>query len=139
VQKRIDEIKAAYPDVELKVIDNSVDFTLGNYESAIHTLFEGAALAVIVVFLFLRDIRATIIAAVSLPLSIFPAFWALDILGFSLNLVSFLAITLSTGILVDDAIVEIENIVRHMRMGKSPYQARSAPPTRSVSRSSPSA
>jgi multidrug efflux pump subunit AcrB len=75
------------------------------------------------VFLFLRDIRATIIAAVSLPLSIFPAFWAMDILGFSLNLVSFLAITLSTGILVDDAIVEIENIVRHMRMGKSPYQA----------------
>ena len=73
--------------------------------------------------LFLRDIRATIIAAISLPLSIFPAFWAMDLLGFSLNLVSFLAITLSTGILVDDAIVEIENIVRHMRMGKSPYRA----------------
>jgi len=73
--------------------------------------------------LFLRDIRATIIAAISLPLSIFPAFWAMDILGFSLNLVSFLAITLSTGILVDDAIVEIENIVRHMRMGKSGFQA----------------
>src|SRR6202043_1971557 len=79
--------------------------------------------AVVVVLLFLRDIRATIIAAISLPLSIFPAFWAMDILGFSLNLVSFLAITLSTGILVDDAIVEIENIVRHMRMGKSPYRA----------------
>jgi hydrophobe/amphiphile efflux-1 (HAE1) family protein len=123
VQNKIDEIKDAYPDVELRPIDNTVDFTLGNYESAIHTLFEGAALAVIIVFLFLRDVRATIIAAVSLPLSIFPAFWALDILGFSLNLVSFLAITLSTGILVDDAIVEIENIVRHMRMGKSPYQA----------------
>ena len=123
VQKKIDEIKEAYPDVELKPIDTVVDFTLGNYEAAVHTLFEGAALAVIVVFLFLRDIRATIIAAVSLPLSIFPAFWAMDILGFSLNLVSFLAITLSTGILVDDAIVEIENIVRHMRMGKTPYQA----------------
>ncbi len=123
VQKKIDEIKELYPDVELTPIDNSVDFTLGNYDAAIHTLIEGAALAVIVVFLFLRDIRATIIAAVSLPLSIFPAFWALDILGFSLNLVSFLAITLSTGILVDDAIVEIENIVRHIRMGKTPYQA----------------
>ena len=73
--------------------------------------------------LFLRDIRATIIVAISLPLSIFPAFWAMDMLGFSLNLVTFLAITLSTGILVDDAIVEIENIVRHMRMGKSPYRA----------------
>jgi hydrophobe/amphiphile efflux-1 (HAE1) family protein len=123
VQKKIDEIGESYPDVEIKQIDTVVDFTLGNYEAAVHTLFEGAALAVIVVFLFLRDIRATIIAAVSLPLSIFPAFWAMDILGFSLNLVSFLAITLSTGILVDDAIVEIENIVRHMRMGKSPYQA----------------
>jgi multidrug efflux pump subunit AcrB len=123
VQKRIDTLKAAYPDVDLKLIDTSVDFTKGNYEAAISTLFEGAILAVIIVFLFLRDLRATIIAAISLPLSIFPAFWAMDILGFSLNLVSFLAITLSTGILVDDAIVEIENIVRHMRMGKSPYRA----------------
>lgn len=123
VQKRIDALKAAYPDVDLKLIDTSVDFTKGNYEAAISTLFEGATLAVIIVFLFLRDFRATIIAAISLPLSIFPAFWAMDILGFSLNLVSFLAITLSTGILVDDAIVEIENIVRHMRMGKSPYRA----------------
>ena len=123
VQKRIDALKTAYPDVDLKLIDTSVDFTKGNYEAAISTLFEGAILAVIVVLLFLRDIRATIIVAVSLPLSIFPAFWAMDMLGFSLNLVSFLAITLSTGILVDDAIVEIENIVRHMRMGKSPYRA----------------
>ncbi len=123
VQKRIDALKVAYPDVDLKLIDTSVEFTKGNYEAAISTLFEGAILAVIIVLLFLRDIRATIIAAISLPLSIFPAFWAMDILGFSLNLVSFLAITLSTGILVDDAIVEIENIVRHMRMGKSPYRA----------------
>jgi multidrug efflux pump subunit AcrB len=123
VQKRIEALKAAYPDVDLKLIDTSVDFTKGNYEAAISTLFEGAILAVIVVFLFLRDLRATVIAAISLPLSIFPAFWAMDILGFSLNLVSFLAITLSTGILVDDAIVEIENIVRHMRMGKSAWRA----------------
>lgn len=123
VQKRIDALKIAYPDVDLKLIDTSVDFTKGNYQAAISTLFEGAILAVVVVLLFLRDIRATIIAAISLPLSIFPAFWVMDLLGFSLNLVSFLAITLSTGILVDDAIVEIENIVRHMRMGKTPYRA----------------
>ena len=107
----------------MKLIDTSVDFTRGNYEFAIHTLFEGALLAVIVVFLFLRDLRTTIIAAISLPLSIFPAFWVMDLLGFSLNLVSLLAITLSTGVLVDDAIVEVENIVRHIRMGKSAYQA----------------
>jgi hydrophobe/amphiphile efflux-1 (HAE1) family protein len=123
VQKRIDALRNDNPGYELKLIDTSVKFTHGNYEAAISTLFEGAILAVIIVMLFLRDIRATLIAAVSLPLSIFPAFWAMDILGFSLNLISFLAITLSTGILVDDAIVEIENIVRHMRMGKSPYRA----------------
>ncbi len=123
VEKRIDEIKAQHPDFELKVIDSAVEFTLGNYHSAMSTLFEGAALAVIVVLVFLRDIRATIIAAITLPLSILPTFWALDLLGFSLNLISLLAITLSTGILVDDAIVEIENIVRHIRMGKSAYQA----------------
>jgi multidrug efflux pump subunit AcrB len=123
VEKRIEELKASNTEVDLQLIDTSVEFTHGNYEAAISTLFEGAALAVIIVFLFLRDLRATIIAAISLPLSIFPAFWVMDMLGFSLNMVSFLAITLSTGILVDDAIVEIENIVRHMRMGKSPYRA----------------
>jgi hydrophobe/amphiphile efflux-1 (HAE1) family protein len=123
VEKRIEEIKRAHPEVDLKLIDTSVNFTRGNYEAAIHTLFEGAILAVIVVMLFLRNLRATVIVAISLPLSIFPAFWVMDSLGFSLNLVSFLAITLSTGILVDDAIVEIENIERHMRMGKSAYHA----------------
>ena len=123
VAAKIEAIKSANPDVELKLIDTSVTFTEGNYDAAMHTLYEGAVLAVIVVFMFLRDWRATLIAAVTLPLSIFPAFWVMDLIGFSLNVVSLLAITLSTGILVDDAIVEIENIVRHIRMGKSPYQA----------------
>jgi hydrophobe/amphiphile efflux-1 (HAE1) family protein len=123
VANAVQDLKKTNPDVDLRLIDTSVPQTLGNYQSALHTLYEGAALAVIVVFLFLRDIRATIIAAITLPLSIFPAFWVMEALGFSLNMVSLLAITLSTGILVDDAIVEIENIVRHIRMGKSPYQA----------------
>jgi multidrug efflux pump subunit AcrB len=123
LQKRVDELKAANPDVDLKPIDSSVEFTRGHYVDGIQTLFAGAILAVIVVFLFLRDLRTTVIAAVSLPLSIFPAFWAMDLLGFSLNMVSLLAITLSTGVLVDDAIVEVENITRHIRMGKSAYEA----------------
>jgi multidrug efflux pump subunit AcrB len=84
---------------------------------------EGSILAVLVVFAFLRNWRATLITAVALPLSAVPTFWVMDLLGFSLNLVSFLAITLATGILVDDAIVEIENIARHIRMGKTPYRA----------------
>src|SRR5262249_45039925 len=120
---KIEEIKKLYPDVQLERIDNTVDHTFGVYKSTMKTLLEGAVLAIVVVFLFLRDWRATVIAAIALPLSIIPAFWAMSAMGFSLNLVSLLAITLVTGILVDDAIVEIENIVRHMKMGKSAYKA----------------
>ncbi|MCC0809448.1 efflux RND transporter permease subunit [Methylobacterium sp. W2] len=123
VEKRIAEFRQTYPDLDFETIDSSVSATIGSYDSAMHTLIEGAVLAVIVVFLFLRDWRATLIAAVALPLSVFPTFWAMDAMGFTLNGISLLAITLVTGILVDDAIVEIENIVRHMRMGKSAYRA----------------
>jgi len=123
VAAQVETIKKENPDVDLRLIDSSVTVTLSNYDAAIETLIEGAVLAVLVVFLFLRDWRATLIAAVTLPLSILPSFWVMHALGFSLNLVSLLAIVLSTGILVDDAIVEIENIIRHIRMGKSPYEA----------------
>ncbi len=123
MQRKIAEFQASYPDLQFELIDSSVSSTIGLYDSAMHTLIEGALLAVIVVLLFLRDWRATLIAAVALPLSVFPTFWAMDALGFTLNGISLLAITLVTGILVDDAIVEIENVVRHMRLGKSPYQA----------------
>ncbi|HEX2839784.1 efflux RND transporter permease subunit [Hyphomicrobium sp.] len=121
--KKIEEIQKLYPDVELQRIDNTVDYTFGVYQSTMKTLLEGAVLAIVVVFIFLRDMRATVIAAIALPLSVIPAFWAMSAMGFSLNLVSLLAITIVTGILVDDAIVEIENIVRHIQMGKSPYRA----------------
>ncbi|MBV7519535.1 efflux RND transporter permease subunit [Ensifer sp. ENS12] len=123
VAKSLEKIRAANPDVTIEMVDDSVYFTYGNYEAALHTLMEGALLAVIVVMLFLRNWRATLISAVALPLSAIPTFWIMDLLGFSLNLVSFLAMTLATGILVDDAIVEIENIERHIHMGKSPYRA----------------
>jgi multidrug efflux pump subunit AcrB len=123
VNAALDEVHSANPDVAITMIDDTVFYTYGNYESAIDTLLEGALLAVLVVLLFLRNWRATLITAVALPLSAVPTFYIMDLLGFSLNLVSFLAITLATGILVDDAIVEIENIARHIRMGKSPYRA----------------
>lgn len=123
IEATLAELRAAHPEVSIELVDDTVFYTYGNYEAALHTLMEGAALAVLVVLLFLRNWRATLIAAVALPLSAIPTFWVMDLLGFSLNLVSFLAITLATGILVDDAIVEIENIARHMRMGKSPYRA----------------
>jgi hydrophobe/amphiphile efflux-1 (HAE1) family protein len=123
VNATLEKLRADNPDVQITPVDDTVFYTYGNYEAALHTLLEGALLAVLVVLLFLRNWRATLIAAMALPLSAVPTFYVMELLGFSLNLVSFLAITLATGILVDDAIVEIENIARHMRMGKSPYRA----------------
>jgi hydrophobe/amphiphile efflux-1 (HAE1) family protein len=123
VAAKLARIQGDHPEASFVKVDTQVDNELGNYSSTMETLIEGALLSVIVVLVFLRDLRATVVTALALPLSILPAFWAMDAIGFSLNLVSLLAITLVTGILVDDAIVEIENIVRHMRMGKSAYRA----------------
>jgi hydrophobe/amphiphile efflux-1 (HAE1) family protein len=123
VNASLQELQGAYPDVKLTKIDDAVAYTRGNYVAAMEALIEGAVLAVLVVFLFLRNMRATIISAIALPMAAIPTFWAISAMGFSLNLVSLLGITLATGILVDDAIVEIENIVRHMHMGKKPYRA----------------
>jgi len=111
------------PGVHFKSMFNSVDYTKEQYESSMAAMVEGAILAVVVVFFFLRDWRATIIAAIAIPLSAIPTFWFMDLLGFSLNAQSLLGLSLVAGVLVDDAIVEIENIVRHMRMGKTAYQA----------------
>ena len=123
VAESLDQVRKDHPDVSIQMVDDAVYFTYGNYKAALDTLIEGAILAVIVVLLLLRNWRATLIAAVALPLSAIPTFWIMDLMGFSLNLVSFLALTLATGILVDDAIVEIENIARHIKMGKTPYRA----------------
>ncbi|HEV7914314.1 MAG TPA: efflux RND transporter permease subunit, partial [Albitalea sp.] len=86
-------------------------------------LYEGAILAVLVVWLFLRNWRATLVSATALPLSVIPAFAAMHLLGFTINVVTLLSLSLVVGILVDDAIVEIENIMRHLRMGKTPFEA----------------
>ncbi len=123
VAARLEKIHAAHPEVAFTNVDTQVTNIVGNYSATMETLIEGAALAVVVVFLFLRDWRATLVTTFALPLSILPTFFVMKALGFSLNMVSLLSITIVTGILVDDAIVEIENIVRHMRMGKSAYRA----------------
>ncbi len=119
----LQQIEDANPGITFTRLFTEVDYTRGEYESSMALLVEGALLAVVVVFLFLRDWRATIIAALAIPLSAIPTFWFIDMLGFTLNTMSLLALGLVAGVLVDDAIVEIENIVRHMRMGKSAYQA----------------
>ena len=121
--KVLDELEKENPKVRFTELYTSVDYTKDQYHSAIASMIEGALLAVFVVFLFLRDMRATLISALAIPLSVIPAFWFMDMMGFTLNFLSLLALSLVSGVLVDDAIVEIENIVRHMRMGKTAYQA----------------
>ncbi len=121
--KEIDKIEKDNPGVKFTQLFTSVDYTKDQYSSSIDAMVEGAVLAVVVVFIFLRDWRATLISAVAIPLSAIPTFWFMDLIGFNLNQLSLLALSLVAGVLVDDAIVEIENIVRHMRMGKTAYQA----------------
>jgi HAE1 family hydrophobic/amphiphilic exporter-1 len=123
VQERLHEVERAHPGVHFRLIFTPVDFIRGMYESSISSLLEGALLACIVVFLTLRDWRATLIAAAAIPLAIIPTFAALQVFGFTINMMTLIALALVAGVLVDDAIVEIENIVRHIRMGKKPYEA----------------
>ncbi len=119
----VDQLSREYPNIRFAEASSTVDYIQTSFDSSIEMLIEGAILAVLVVWLFLRDWRATAISAVALPLSIIPTFWVIHMLGYTLNILTLLALTLVVGILVDDAIVEVENIVRHLRLGKKPMQA----------------
>ncbi len=123
VERVLAQLQADFPHIELTRTLDFVKIASEEYDASMTLLYEGAFLAVLVVWLFLRDWRATIVSAVALPLSVIPAFIGMYWLGFSINIITLLALSLVVGILVDDAIVEVENIVRHLRMGKSPYQA----------------
>jgi len=123
VRTQLEKLKAEHPHIRITEAFNFVDPVQENFDGSMWLLLEGALLAVLVVWLFLRDWRATLVSAAALPLSILPTFGAMYFLGFSLNVVTLLSLSLVVGILVDDAIVEIENIMRHLRMGKTPYQA----------------
>ena len=120
---KLESVKKANPGLTFRVLGTPVDFIKGMKASSEAALLEGALLAVLVVLLVLRDWRATIIVATAIPLAIIPTFAAIEPLGFTLNMIVFIALALVAGVLVDDAIVEIENIVRHIRMGKTAYQA----------------
>ena len=123
VEVELAKIGTENPGIHLKQVFTTVDFTKQQYHASIEALIEGALLAVAIVYLFLRDWRATGIAALAIPLAALPTFAFMQWFGFTLNQMSLLALCLITGVLVDDAIVEIENITRHMKMGKSGYQA----------------
>ncbi len=123
VRATLAKLRLEHPDIEITEAFNFVDPVEENFEGSMSLLIEGAILAVIVVWLFLRDWRATFVSATALPLSIIPAFAVMHLMGFTLNVVTLLSMSLVVGILVDDAIVEIENIMRHLRMGKTPFAA----------------
>ncbi len=123
VRAVLDQLKTSNPDLSFQLVTSTVEEAQRSYDSSMTMLWEGAVLALLVVWIFLRDWRATWISAVALPLSIVPTFAVMYWFGFSLNLITLLALSVVVGILVDDAIVEIENIVRHLRMGKSPLDA----------------
>ena len=122
-EKILAQIEQENPKVHFVKRVADVDYTINQYHEALKSMVEGAVLAVVVVFFFLRDRRATLISALAIPLSAIPTFWIMDLMGFTMNMMTLLALSLVSGVLVDDAIVEIENIVRHMRMGKTAYQA----------------
>ena len=123
VRAAMTEFAAEHAEVTIAEAYDTIRPTEENYSASMHMLYEGAVIAVIVVFLFLWDWRATFLAAVALPLSIIPTFIVMEWMGYSLNTVTLLALSLVVGILVDDAIVEVENIERHLRMGKTAYDA----------------
>lgn len=123
VREVIKNLRLARADIQITEQIDNVEKTEENFQGSMHLLYEGAILAVIVVWYFLRDWRATIVSAAALPLSILPAFLGIYLFGFTLNMVTLTSLALVVGILVDDAIVEVENIARHLRMGKTPFQA----------------
>ncbi|ANK87998.1 MULTISPECIES: efflux RND transporter permease subunit [Rhizobium] len=123
VDRTIKQFAAAHSNVQIDEAYSTIGRILDNYDGSMEMLYEGAILAIVVVWLFLRDWRATILSAVALPLSVIPTFLVMYLADFSLNIVTLLALSLVVGILVDDAIVEIENIARHLQMGKRPFDA----------------
>ncbi len=123
VHKALGALKASHPGVDFRLVTTAIDETHRSYDSSMTMLYEGALLALLVVWAFLRDWRATWVSALALPLSIIPTFAVMYWFGFTLNMITLLALSVVVGILVDDAIVEIENIVRHLRMGKPPLEA----------------
>ncbi|KWB95438.1 efflux RND transporter permease subunit [Burkholderia ubonensis] len=123
VRDAIERLRRAHPDVDVRGVADYVAPIQHVFDGAMRALLEGCVLAVVIVWLFLRDWRATLVSASALPLSILPAFLAMAWLGFSLNQLTMLALILVIGVLVDDAIVEVENIARHLGDGKPPLVA----------------
>ena len=123
VLARLQKLEKEHPGVKFTRIFTTVDETRASFKATQHVLLEGMLLASLVVWLFLRNWRATMITAFAMPVSLIPTFFVIAMFGFSLNVVTLLAFTLVIGILIDDAIVEIENIEKRVKRGMRPYEA----------------
>jgi len=123
VLARLAKLEKEHPGVKFTRIFTTVQETRDSFRATQHVLLEGMLLAAFVVWLFLRDWRATMVTAFAMPVSLIPTFFVINMFGFSLNVVTLLALTLVIGILVDDAIVEIENIEKRVKAGMRPYEA----------------
>lgn len=124
VKAKIQKIKSSLPEgVNIEVVHDNSESIRSQVDGVKATMIEGCALAVLIIFLFLRTLGSTVVSAISLPTSIITTFAAIKLMGFTLNMMTLMGLSLSVGLLVDDAIVVIENIVRHLRLGKTPLQA----------------
>ncbi|HEY9823832.1 MAG TPA: efflux RND transporter permease subunit, partial [Stenomitos sp.] len=125
VEQAIAQLRKTLPsDVQVEVVVSArADYIRESYMATIESILLGAVLAIITIWAFLKDWRATLITAIALPLSMIPTFIVFHWFGYTLNFMTLLALALVVGILVDDAIVEIENIERHQAMGKKAYHA----------------
>jgi HAE1 family hydrophobic/amphiphilic exporter-1 len=124
IRKSIDELKKSLPpDVTLEISFDRSEFIKDSVSNVKHTIIEGALLTILIVFLFLHSWRSTVITGLTLPISVFATFIAMYAFGFTINFITLLALSLSIGVLIDDAIVVRENIVRHLKMGKTHRQA----------------
>ena len=124
VKAKVEELRGVLPsDVKLEVVRDSATGIRASVNDVKSTLVEGALLTILIVFIFLKSWRSTVITGLTLPIALIGTFLAMYALGFTLNTMTLMALSLSVGLLIDDAIVVRENIVRHLGMGKSHYQA----------------
>jgi multidrug efflux pump len=124
VRAELDQLKASLPPgTKTEVLYDESQFIRSSIDGVLRTLLEGVALVILVILLFLRDWRSTIVAMVAIPVSIIAAFMVMSFFGASINVLTLLAIVLAIGIVVDDAIVEIENVHRRIEEGQPPLLA----------------
>ena len=119
----VDELQQQLEDIQLVVAETQAKYIKEATQATIDALCSAIAISVITIFAFLRNWRATLITAIAIPISLLGTFMVMAIAGFNLETLTLLALALVIGIIVDDAIVEVENIIRHIEQGQSPYQA----------------